>query len=184
MTQPQLHFLKHSQPHRLRKVAGFTFIELVLVLVLLGILGAIAVPRFVGAGDSKSLTTRDALLSRLRLVQTMNMNEPLTQRTRLSIDKGTFSYITELDNGSGEVGRADITGSNAGWRRVYTSDVTILLSGRKGQRYSLAFDRLGLPQMYNRKGEAKNKCKTGCEILVGSGKYKIIIEREGYIHAP
>ena len=55
---------------------GFTLLELVLVIVLLGILSIAAYGRWGGTSEASAATARDQLLTRLRLVQLQNMNEP------------------------------------------------------------------------------------------------------------
>lgn len=184
MSQPNSYIQpgSHNKPSCHHKQTGFTLIELVLVMVLLGILGAVALPRFMGAGDSKSLTTRDALLSRLRLVQTMNMNEPLTQRTRLVVQQNGFAHITEPYDGTAtSVGNASLTDTNQSWRRIYNTDANILLSGQI--LFSITFDRLGRPQAYNSGGGQISACDTSCDILIGTSNLNLTIEQEGYIHA-
>jgi len=59
---------------------GFTLIELVIVILLLGILATFAMPKLLGKGGFETQTLRDELLTRLRLVQTINMHEPAEWR--------------------------------------------------------------------------------------------------------
>ncbi|WP_161492496.1 prepilin-type N-terminal cleavage/methylation domain-containing protein [Oceanisphaera profunda] len=158
---------------------GFTLIELVLVLLLIGIMGAVAVPRLFSNADTGNITTRDALVSRLRLVQTMNMNEPQTQRTRLAVDSTGFAHITDVISADTDaVGSADLSDSNLGWRRMYNADAAIKLNTHS--TFSIFFDRLGRPRLYTSDGPS-DSCKDGCNLLIGN-KYKLRIEKEGYIH--
>lgn len=163
---------------------GFTLIELVAVLVLVGILVAVAAPRLLGNNDARAVTVRDQLLSRLRLVQTMNMNEPPSQRTQLAVEQGRFAHRTQyIDDVPAPAPDADITDGSAGWRRAVNTGIPILLNGI--QDFSLIFDRRGRPLAYNRNGGAINACQSGCRLTLGNrAEQSIIIESEGYIHAP
>lgn len=53
---------------------GFTLIELVLVIVLLGVLAMTAAPRFFTSSGYDQITSRDVLIQQLRQAQLQTMN--------------------------------------------------------------------------------------------------------------
>ncbi|WP_019613164.1 prepilin-type N-terminal cleavage/methylation domain-containing protein [Psychromonas ossibalaenae] len=56
------------------KEQGFTLIELVIVIIVLGVLAVVAVPKFVSKSGFEDYTVQDQLIARLRLVQLQGMN--------------------------------------------------------------------------------------------------------------
>lgn len=56
------------------KSAGFTLVELVIVIIVLGILAAGAIPKLASKSGFEDYTVRDQLIARLRLVQLQGMN--------------------------------------------------------------------------------------------------------------
>ena len=55
---------------------GFTLIELVAILIILGVLMVIAIPKLTDQSSFEDFTIQDQLISRLKLVQLQAMNTP------------------------------------------------------------------------------------------------------------
>ncbi|MGD8925554.1 MAG: prepilin-type N-terminal cleavage/methylation domain-containing protein [Thioalkalispiraceae bacterium] len=71
---------------RYSKQAGFTLIELVTVIVILGLLAVVMIPRFLSPSNFDSRTTADTLISSLRQAQQLAMSKATTANVTLTTD--------------------------------------------------------------------------------------------------
>lgn len=139
---------------------GFSLIELIIVVVLLGVISVTALPRWFASSDIKEITIQDQLISILRLDQTQAMQNTattvtfqLSQATSQLLDANSTLQIQLFDT------KAD--GGNA------LSD--------------FRFNAMGQPLIDNGSGtfvQANNGLRI--EIL-GTADRKVCIESEGYI---
>lgn len=98
-------------------VSGYTLLEVVVVLVIVGILAAVLGPRFMGTSEFTGQTTADKLLMAARYAETLAQNQGVT--TSLTVGASTFS-VTQ--NG---VAVADPTLSSASFVTPIPANVSI-----------------------------------------------------------
>ncbi len=69
-------------------VSGYTLLEVVVVLVVVGILAAVLAPRFIGTSGFTGQTTADKLLMAARYAETLAQNQGVA--TALTVGSTTF----------------------------------------------------------------------------------------------
>ncbi len=181
----------------LNRHSGFTLLELVIVMLLLGTLAVYVVPRFLGRGGFDEYVLRDRLLASLRLVQMQAMQERSQDRC----------YQLVLDSPGG--GRPDRYGVPADDLGVATDPLCtaaaphvadgifadlnphsstdlqphrsayaaagMQLSATGALPFAVQFDEMGRPQ---------RDCSGGCSLFInGDTQLTILINAEGYIRA-
>ncbi len=142
--------MKHTS-----KQSGFTLIELVTVIVILGLLAVVAVPRFANKGSFESRTVEDKLISAARHAQQLAMSKAVSANVQLQTDNTNK--------------RIRITYSESGVQNIdqsIPSDVNI-------DDATITF---------NKKGEASNLAAQ-LTINISPGSRSILIETTGYAHA-
>jgi len=171
---------------------GFTTIELVTVIIIVGILAVNVLPRFDGTASYEAHTHRAQLISALRLTQ---------QRAMQQTSSGdSYCHQIVFDNDSvpvryGVPDRTDcgITVFPNNWQPDATGHI---LDDRYDITYSIdssalnqvSFDWLGRANNCDSDVDNGSDAKLGCTILVesavqnGADALKITIESEGYIH--
>ncbi|WP_158144321.1 type II secretion system protein [Vibrio metschnikovii] len=155
----------------LRRTLGFTLVELIVVILLLGILSAYAASRYSGTSSVAALTTQQEILASLRLTQNRAM-----QRT------GYCNRWLVTANQAGQISSQAVAGScssifaavdNDASRVEAPSGVTLSLSTPNGY---LDFDSLG---------RAAQCSASPCTVTISSthDQRQVCINTEGYIYA-
>lgn len=164
----------------MRKIQGFTLVELVIVIILMGILAVAAVPKLLNQDDFEPQTYRAQLIQLLKTVQQQAM----------SCDADCRS---SRNNNLNACNKVVITTSRYGLPSTCTGTVLpdsysiphLGMSKMESENTNIAFSAGNV--VFANDGSASvgsNNCASGCTISVtGSETVAIRIEAEGYIHA-
>jgi MSHA pilin protein MshC len=145
------------------RTLGFTLIELIVVLVLIGVLAVSVVPRFFDASGTAEYLYRDQALNILRRVQIQAMQ---------CTDCGSQSVMV--------LGDRIFSGTNA-----CLNDATHLcIAPRDSSTITVTKTGFNIQLNFDSSGRPLSNCATGsCRIAIqGAVTLPICIEAEGYIH--
>lgn len=164
--------------------SGFTLVELIIVIVLLGIVSVTALPRFFDKAGVEEATVQDQFISVLRRMQNQAMQQ--TEATfchQLVLTPTQLGYPDSnecLTNPS-----LSTSAQDSGLRFRLGATSTLVLSAFSGTDnsalslpYSFRFNSLGQPVNNNREPLAGLRF-----VITGPVSYSICIEAEGYIHS-
>ena len=139
----------------LKQISGFTLVELVVVVLLIGIIGFVAGPRFVKTDAFAERRAADEILSALRFTQQMAMARGGGIQLRLNSN----SYTVEETDGT-PLQSPDRSGT-------YSKN---LPNGVTASAITLAFDGLGQPV-------------PNADVNIAIGSLSITVEADtGYAH--
>ena len=93
---------------KINKKNGFTLIELIIVMVILGIMAAVAVPRYLDSISNAEKSAEDAVISSVRAGLTQFANNSLYETGRAEWPTNPFEALSEKPTGySTDVDDAD-----------------------------------------------------------------------------
>ena len=96
---------------RMNKKNGFTLIELIIVMVILGIMAAVAVPRYLDSISNAEASAEDAVISAIKSGLTQYANNSLYESGRAEWPTNPFEALSEKPTGySLDVNDADTDG--------------------------------------------------------------------------
>ena len=98
--------MKHTKSHN-----GFTLIELIIVMVILGIMAAVAVPRYLDSISNAEEAAEDAVISAIKSGLTQYANNSLYENGRAEWPTNPFDALAEKPVGySTDPTDADVDG--------------------------------------------------------------------------
>ncbi len=170
----------------MKKHCGFTLVELVTVIILIGILAVNVLPRFDGTASYEAHTHRTQLIAALRLTQQRAMQQTDTKAVN---NETSYCHHIVFDSVKSRYGVPDRLNCNetsfdSGWSaekdltgRQVEDHISFEVQGHATPAV-VAFDWMGRPL---------GRCDGGCTINITNSDINetlsIIIEAEGYIHA-
>jgi len=127
---------------------GFTLIELIIVMVILGIMAAVAVPRYLDSIANAEESAEDAVISAIRNGLKQYANNSLYDGGRATWPDNPFDVLSEnpagysgTDNGTEQVGPLDgVADSDGEWTFDYGSS-RITHQRADNSRYYWAYDK-------------------------------------------
>lgn len=163
-----------------KPILGFTLVELIITLIILGILSVTVIPKFFGPDLFDSYTARDQAMSALRTMQLRAMQMTDDNKCHKFIVSSDLiappSPITDTNTCSNTANAADNPDYLSVTLDSSRTDVTFDADNAAGSTFTkIEFDDLGRPTL-----DAGNCNSTGCKITVG--EVAICISGEGAIY--
>jgi len=127
---------------------GFTLIELIMVMIILGIMAAVAIPRYLETIEKSEVAAEDAVVNNIMVaLENYAQNKMLTEGRRYWPDN-PFDVLSEnpagysgTDNGTEQVGPLDgVADSDGEWTFDYGSS-RITHQRADNSRYYWAYDK-------------------------------------------
>jgi prepilin-type N-terminal cleavage/methylation domain-containing protein len=180
MTASTINFIPRPSAAGPRARFGFTLVEILIVIVILGIVSAVIVPQIGNRDDLRGAAAARIVMSDLIYAQNLGISRQQTHYVRFGAN--TYSIytvptggtpITHPVNKSPYTVNFGSTGSNG-----LTS--TVVTSRSFDGQATLAFDELGTPYSYNSTTTAFTPLANDGTIVLTTGSYALTISVEPF----
>lgn len=167
---------------KIKQAQGFTLLELVVTIIIIGILSVTILPRFFTSSGFEEYSYRADIIAKLRNIQLRSMQQ-LTQA------QGGSECLTVIMN-SKHIGVPDTNPctASASFSNDYADSELKTTEVKIDDKHSVILSstpaNLGSGFGFNNLGQPTGNCSSGCTIrIVGAEPLTVIIEPEGFIHA-
>ena len=114
---------------------GFTLVELVIIMVILGVLAAVAVPRLGSTIDSSEAAAEEAVIGNLRSALEVYAMDQVVNNSNKSYPSNPFDELDKTPEGYTGIGIPDFDGE---W--VFTSDNYVAHQRNDNARFKWYYD--------------------------------------------
>lgn len=154
--------------------SGFTLVELVVTIILIGILSVTVLPRLLSSSSVSGFTLRDEVIGELRKAQLMAMNNA-DRCYRFNVTTSGYQIIHYANRSNNRCGG---TVERTDELQEFEAGSSLTLMPNSSQTFSIDFNRQG--QGY---WGTSNLCAGNCVQINADDTTVIDIESQGYIHA-
>lgn len=163
---------------KLKKSRGFTLIELIVTIIILGILSVTVVPRMFASNGFEPYAYRTEVISTLRNIQLRAMQQtddtPICRQVKISSDKKILGLLATKTANPNNCDTSQWFDAVPGETTSVKVDDDHSITFSYSDTGVFSFDQMGRPV----------GCAAPCEIYIeGEETLTITIEAEGYIHA-
>ncbi len=117
---------------------GFTLIELIIVMVILGIMAAVAVPRYLDSIANAEESAEDAVISAIRNGLKQHANNSLIDNGRASWPTDPFSALSEKP--AGHTNDGDLADTDGEWTFIDNGDGTGQITHQRADNSRYTWD--------------------------------------------
>jgi len=133
---------------------GFTLIELITVILILGFISVAVLPRFLQSSSFESRSVQDQVISAARQAQQLAMSKAVNANVQLITDNSNHRIRISYSEGGTQTLDTDIPGATS------ITNTTV---------------------RYNKRGDLVGS--SVIDININSGEHTVRIEKSGYAHA-
>ncbi len=168
-------FLLTSSKHQY----GFTLIELVVVIIIIGVLSVTVLPKFFNSKGFEEYAYRSEIVTKLRSIQLRAMQQSAANALCVGVSSNGKNFGVPTSFNSNCTGGVSFD-SNYGSSLNSTLEIAV----NAKHDVTIAFANGSSPFGFDKWGRPITGCLGGCVINInGSDTLQVRIESEGYIHA-